>query len=230
MYPSKIGLSGNALKLLAMVLMTVDHIGMLMFPASDWFRIVGRAAFPIFAYMIAEGARYTRHRPRYLLTLLAVALPCQIAYAVAERSAYQCVLVTFACSVALIMVADRMIAHHSLANCFFFSAALVAIWLVCAFGKQWGKSIHFDIDYGFVGICLPVLIYFGRTPFERWMLTAMGLVWLSLSFGTVQWWCLTALLPLAFYNGQRGRLRMKYLFYIYYPLHLAVLYAVAMWL
>ena len=40
---------------------------------------------------------------------------------------------------------------------------------------------------------------------------------------SLQWWCLLSLPLLALYSGERGRLRLKYLFYIYYPLHLIVL-------
>jgi len=42
----------------------------------------------------------------------------------------------------------------------------------------------------------------------------------------LQWWCLLALLPLALYNGTRGRRKLKYAFYLFYPLHLVALYGV----
>ena len=53
------GLTNNQLKLIALVTMTLDHIGVVLFPQAQWLRIVGRLAFPIFAYMIAEGCRHT---------------------------------------------------------------------------------------------------------------------------------------------------------------------------
>ena len=59
---SSVGLTGNQLKLIALVTMTIDHIGMQLFPRVRLLRIIGRLAFPIFAYMIAEGCRYTRNR------------------------------------------------------------------------------------------------------------------------------------------------------------------------
>ena len=49
-------LSGNALKILALVAMTLDHIGVILYPFMPWLRAVGRLAFPIFAYMIAAKA------------------------------------------------------------------------------------------------------------------------------------------------------------------------------
>ena len=61
------GLTGNQLKLLALITMTIDHIGMILFPHIPLFRIIGRLSMPIFAYMIAEGCRHTRNRKKYLL-------------------------------------------------------------------------------------------------------------------------------------------------------------------
>jgi len=223
----KRGFSGNALKILAAVLMTVDHIGMILFPTAIWFRIIGRAAFPIFAYMIAEGCRYTRSRPRYLLTLVVAAIPFQLAVAVAEHSAYMCVLVTFACSVLLIILFERMVNERTAVWVCCFALALIGMAVGYGLGRSFGRSVGFDVDYGLVGVMLPLLIYLGRNRRERWFLTAVGLISLSHVYGGIQWWCLLALIPLAFYDGTRGQTRLKYGFYVYYPLHLAVLYGLS---
>ena len=69
------GLSGNQLKLIALAAMTVDHIGVQFFPNIQLLRIIGRLALPIFAYMIAQGCRYTKNKARYLGTIAAVAAP-----------------------------------------------------------------------------------------------------------------------------------------------------------
>ena len=58
------GLSGNQLKLIALITMTVDHMGLILFDQFILLRIVGRLAFPIFAWMIAEGCRHTRRMGR----------------------------------------------------------------------------------------------------------------------------------------------------------------------
>jgi len=80
MNKEKFGLSGNALKLIAIVIMTIDHIGMQLFPNILMLRIIGRLAFPIFAYMIAEGCTYTKDRRKYLITIAVFAAVCQIVY------------------------------------------------------------------------------------------------------------------------------------------------------
>lgn len=61
------GLSGNQLKLFAMLAMTVDHFTSVIWPdyPRDWWilllHIIGRMAAPIFWFMVAEGYHYTRN-------------------------------------------------------------------------------------------------------------------------------------------------------------------------
>ena len=92
------GLTGNQLKIIAMITMTCDHVGLQIFPQLQWLRILGRLAMPIYAYMIAEGCRHTRDRKKYLMRLLGMGILCQIVYFVAMESLYQCILITFSLS------------------------------------------------------------------------------------------------------------------------------------
>ena len=82
------GFTNNQLKLIALVSMTVDHVGMVLFPKAMWLRLIGRLAFPIFAYMIAEGCRNTKGMTRYLGTLAASAAVCQLVYFFVMGSLY----------------------------------------------------------------------------------------------------------------------------------------------
>ena len=65
-------INGNGIKLLAAVLMVIDHIGAIFFPQIVWLRCVGRISFPLFAYMLAVGCKYTRNKVYHLLH----GLPC----------------------------------------------------------------------------------------------------------------------------------------------------------
>ena len=67
---NRLDLSALDLKLLAMAAMLVDHMGYLLFPTVMWMRYVGRLAFPIFAFQIAEGWYRTHNREKYTLRLL----------------------------------------------------------------------------------------------------------------------------------------------------------------
>ena len=71
---SRLDLSALDLKLLAMAAMLVDHMGYLLFPTAMWMRYVGRLAFPIFAFQIAEGWYRTHDREKYTLRLLICAV------------------------------------------------------------------------------------------------------------------------------------------------------------
>ena len=73
-------LTGNQLKLIAMVAMTADHVGLQLLPQVGFLRILGRLAMPLYAYMIAEGCRYTRSRKRYFLSIALMGLLCQLVY------------------------------------------------------------------------------------------------------------------------------------------------------
>ena len=52
-------------------------------------------------------------------------------------------------------------------------------------------------------------------------------VLLCLSIGHIQWWAMLTIPLIALYNGQRGRHRLRWLFYLYYPAHLVILYAIS---
>lgn len=72
-------LSSFILKIIAIVTMTLDHVGIFLnaylpqdsagYIAGNVFRIIGRLAFPLFAFMLAEGMKHTRSRGKYLLRL-----------------------------------------------------------------------------------------------------------------------------------------------------------------
>lgn len=219
------GLSGNQLKLIALAAMTVDHIGVQFFPRVMILRIIGRLALPIFAYMIAQGCRYTKNRTRYLLTIAAVALVCQIVYFVAMGSLYQCILVTFSLSICLIFILDDAIRKPRIHKTSFAALALLTVYCISEVLSKYLPGFY--VDYGFAGILLPVLIWLGKGKWSSILLCAVGLVCLSIG-DTVQWYSLLALPLLALYNGTRGKAKLKYLFYIYYPAHLALIYLISL--
>ena len=73
-------LSASALKIIACIFMTVDHVGVHILPQVEFLRILGRIAFPIFAYFIAEGCRYTRNKPKRLLIVSLLGILFEAAY------------------------------------------------------------------------------------------------------------------------------------------------------
>ena len=74
------GLPQEGLKLIACITMLIDHIGAVFFPSLILLRIIGRLSFPIYCFLLAEGAAHTKHAPRYALRLLLCALISELPY------------------------------------------------------------------------------------------------------------------------------------------------------
>ncbi len=211
-------LSGNQLKIFAMIAMLCDHVGKILLPQYRFLRIIGRLAFPIFAYMIAEGCVYTKNRAKYLGLLFGFGMGCQVVYFIAERSLYQNILITFSLAVAVIFAIDRF---REKKDIWALSVVLLAVFVS---GILPELVPGFRVDYGIFGVMLPVAVYF--MPGKRSKLLAAALVLAALAYSNshLQWFALLSVPLLAFYSGERGRAKLKYLFYLFYPSHLAVLY------
>lgn len=213
---TKPGLTGNQLKILAMIAMTCDHVGLQLLPQLSFLRIIGRLALPIYAYMIAEGCRYTRDRKKYLLRMVSMAAFCQSVYFFVMGSLYMCILVTFSLSICLILLWDS-------GNRRRFYAAFLGAFFLCCVLPEFLAGTDFFIDYGIMGVLLPLLIYLRSTKGLM-----AGLVLLALEFGGIQWLALAAVPLLMCYNGQRGKANIGRLFYWYYPLHLVAIYGLSL--
>ena len=87
------GLSSNVLKILGAIFMLLDHVGYVLLPYNSFLRAIGRLAFPIFAYMIAEGCRYTKNKLKYFLTVFILGALCQIVYYLYEGDLYLSILI-----------------------------------------------------------------------------------------------------------------------------------------
>ena len=249
-------LNGNTLKILAAIFMVFDHVGVLFCPNVVWLRLVGRFSLPLFAFMISEGARYTKSKVKYVSLLSALALICQLVYYFFDGgSLYMCILVTFSISILLIyllkfvksIVFDNEKRFYVKALCITaFFAACIAVYLINT--PEFVNKTGISIDYGFAGIMLPVFAslfdFRGVDAPEsvkkldtvpiRVLCLAIGLLLLCYEvaianipiISEVQPYSLIAVLLLLLYSGKRGKLKMKWFFYIFYPLHLAVLYGI----
>ena len=218
-------LTGNQLKLIALITMTVDHAGVILFPKVQALRIIGRLAFPIYAFLIAEGCRHTRSMGRYFGTMAIFAAALQLFYFFYMGSLYQSVLVTFSMSIGLILLLrqDKLPPPaHGLLVC----GGFLTVLFLCEGLPYLLPGTDYYVDYGAIGVMLPVLAWMVDQQDLRLPVYALGLGLLSAACGGIQWWCLGAVPLLALYNGQRGKENFKYLFYIYYPLHLVVLYLI----
>ena len=220
-------LNGNHLKLIAAFTMLLDHAGILLFPHVRLFRILGRLAYPIFAYMIAEGCRYTRNKLRYFLLVFGLGAVCQLVYYFFSGDTYLNILLTFSCSILLVYALQAMYQAKTWQK-----EALWSIVFAAGFLGAYGLTRILSIDYGFWGIMTPVFASFAFVrKMPRWasvLLLGAGLVLLAADLGGTQHYGLLALPLLLLYSGERGKYRMKYFFYIFYPAHLVVLQGISM--
>ena len=225
----KLGFTNNQLKIIAMISMLCDHVGLALFPELRWMRIVGRLAYPIFAYMIAEGCAHTKNRIRYFLQIAGLAAVCSLVYYVAMGSLYQSILVTFSLSILCIFAIDNFRRHKG-----FFSGTLAmlvfgVVTYACRVLPRKLVGTDFGIDYGFLGVMLPVVVFL--VPDKIGKLCAAGVILVAMCstyLSDIQWFALLALPLLLLYNEKRGKARLKYLFYIFYPTHLVAIHLLDM--
>lgn len=226
-------LSANVLKIIALITMTIDHIGYIIYPSIVWLRVVGRVAYPLFAYFIAEGCRYTKNKTKYFCFMFALGALCQVFAYFFGGQTHLNILLTFSFSVLLIYCLQWV--KKSLQNKNTKQSVLSILLFV--FGVALTFFItgylptisNFGVDYGFFGIMIPVLVSIFDNRYLKLLFFFIGQVLLCVFGATmsIQWFCLFSCLLIFWYNGTRGKYKLKYLFYIYYPVHLAIIWLIA---
>lgn len=211
------GLSGSALKVIAMISMVIDHIALYMMEHGtvlyETMRCVGRIAFPVFAFLIAEGFIHTRSRYRYFFTLLGFAVISEIPwYLLNGADGTHNVMFTLALGVATLMVLENLLQR---------SLVLVFLWTL----GMAGLSSLLGVDYEWIGIIVIVVYYlfngYGHFfPYNKDMQFFCTFV-LMIHYGLIG--SVMACMVLYLYNGKRGFVQgsiAKYGFYAFYPAHL----------
>lgn len=235
-------MNGSTLKIIAMVVMLIDHIGafFLSFLIKSLYgetdtgnlqflylvlRQIGRTAFPIFCFLLVEGFLHTKNSFRYMVRLLLFAFISEIPFdlAFADSIFYikaQNVYFTLAIGMAMMIVVHKLITKGQSLELSEGSGMMtkelynvLAILLFLAFC---GLGELINCDYGGNGVALIGIFYFLRNNrILACILGYMSFLWEA--------FCFPAFLLIPLYNGKRG-IRIKYLFYAFYPLHIIVLY------
>ena len=235
----KRGLSSAALHILAMGCMLCDHLGV-FFPGSIWLPCVGRLAFPIFAFLVAEGARQTHDRGRYMKRLLLLAVLSEIPFDLQyERSIFypfhQNVIWTFLIALLVISLIERAKRSGKV-----WIVVLVSLASVAA-GYLAGYLIM--ADYYGEGVLMVLVFYFfrGRRWWELLGQAAClyyinaemlgGLFYPVTLFGREfellqQSLAVLALVPIWLYRGRQGchTRGFRWFCYAFYPAHMLLLY------
>jgi len=235
------GLSMFILKIIAILSMLACHTLIVFegyFPhhTESLLYYFGRLAFPIFAFSIANGWGKTHNRLFYVLRILAMAIVSQIPFAVVLKNVtFSNIYQTFFSSNLNIgftfLLASACLCVYDLLRKIEFPKTIA---LLCAIlpALAFEYLTPFHVDYGYRGIAL-ILVMYATMPDKpmQYLSVAALLAWMSASFGvsvitirTDIWFAyLISLLLIMLYNGNRGA-RAKYLFYVFYPLHIIILY------
>ena len=220
-------LSGSGLKLIAVISMLADHFAVAFYSAESFLaepmfsvftkgitlyfmlRSVGRLAFPLFCFLMAEGFYYTKNLKKYILTILGFALISEIPFNLMVNGKVfffgkQNVFFTLFFGALILYILKSNIQKVFK----FIFAVLIIIILPYA-----------NLDYGLSGVILIVLLYLLRDRRLCQIICSYPL----LAGGPIAW---CGILLTVFYNGKRGFIKgnlVKYVFYVVYPLHIIVL-------
>jgi hypothetical protein len=224
-------LNGNALKIIALVSMIIDHVGVMLFPYDLWLRCLGRISLPIFAYMVAEGCRHTSSMKKYFLRIFILGVLCQAVYFVVYKTLYLSTLISFSLAIAAIALLKLFRTERNTKKLIFYgvlSLLFVLLMLFLLYPPSFMERFELCLDYGIYPFLIPVVLYF--IPKKEWRILAMIplLYLLSLDFEWDQLLAFAALPILMLYNGRRGKVNLKYLFYVAYPLHLVLIFGIYM--
>jgi len=169
-----------------------------------------------------------KRQKKYLLSILSLGIVCQAVYSFVLGSLYMNILLTLSASILIIYSADLLIEKKTpLAACPLVLCVLVTV-IACTVLPELLSDTDFAVDYGLCGILLPVLVYYAPNKPLKLFAASIALLGLVLTRGVWQWYAFLALPLLALYNGTRGKAKMKYVFYVFYPLHLVAVWAIDM--
>lgn len=239
-------ISSAGLHILAMGFMLCDHLWAMLFPAAEWLTCVGRLAFPMFAFLIAEGFAHTRDLRRYLLRMLAWALLTEIPFNLMYGGSviypvHQNVLWTFLLSLLLIALIERCRARFQPVPAALLSAGIAALGFALGFAAM--------ADYYGVGVLTVLVFYlFRERNWKNRLLQLVCLYYLNVEllgglllqvrlFGlelelTQQGLALLALIPIWLYRGRQGfhNKAFQTFCYAFYPAHMLLLVGVRAWM
>lgn len=186
-------------------------------------RIIGRLAFPIFSFMIVEGFLHTHNLRKYLCRLFLFAIISEIPYDLANTGTVleiskQNVLWTFIIAIIMMWTLERIRTKIE-SNVKYILLTIIVISISALFA--------IFSDGGIGGILLIASMYlFHKKKTCYWIGCVLSLCVMSLQFMWIQLFAAVALILLEVYNGKKGK-DYKYLFYIFYPAHLLILWFVS---
>jgi len=231
-------INANVLKLLAVIFMLSDHLWATIVPGNQWMTWIGRLAFPIFAFQIAEGYHYTSNFKKYAQRLFIFALISEIPFNLFYSSSifypfHQNVMFTLLFGLLAVNSIDKARKDPNYKNYTIGILKVIGFYLLARITL---------VDYGGMGVLTVLAFYLFRDLKWAWLGQFISLILLNMVFYTgmyipitilgytfdftVQGFAVLALIPIWLYNGEKGRSNpvFQYSMYAFYPIHMLVLY------
>ena len=225
-------LSNFDLKLIAIITMTIDHIGVVFgTPFYNLLRAVGRLSFPIFAFLLTEGYVHTKSFGKYFFRLLVLAVISEVIYDYIFYGSFiylgaNNIFFTLALGLLTLWLLDK---SRTLVKKYFkekidltIILPITYLLIIVVMGLI-AELLSFS--YGMLGILVISFFYLFKKNFS---LTVLSVSLSTLILGdTMQYFSLLSLILIYFYNKKLGK-KCKVFFYLYYPLHILVLGVIRM--
>ena len=199
------------LKIIAIITMFLDHYYRII-GGPEWLSVLGRFAFPIFAFSISEGYSHTKNVNKYLMRLLNFAIIIQLPNFLGFQEYPLNIFFTLALGLFCLEILDN--------NKINIVVRYIVVLYLCFLAEKTG------LDYGAYGVIL--IILFNKLKNNKLYIfiafLALNLVILKIgNLSEMQMYSVFSLVPIFLYNGKKGY-GMKYFFYLFYPLHFIFLY------
>jgi hypothetical protein len=242
---TRFDISSATLHIIAMTSMLIDHAIKSVINVDSHVLVLGRLAFPIFAFMAVEGYFHTHNYYKYILRLLVFALISEVPYNLMKSGTIfdtfdQNVLWTFLLALLCIRVID-LVKSKCKMPLYILSAIFISL-----IGLIIGSMTY--VDYGGMGVLMVLIFYFFHE--RKWwcmlseflslllinvlMLGALSPIITVSVFGSLleiplQGFAVFALIPIWLYHGRQGyhSKPFQYACYAFYPVHMIILFVIS---
>lgn len=206
------------MQFIAMLTMLIDHVGLLFFPDNMLWRVIGRIAFPIYAYALVQGFTHTSNYSRYVIRLFVIAVLSQVPYQLAFHTNDFNVVATLFMAILVLKVLQEM------------KSGILSVFIIS------GMCLFLEIlpfDYGAYGLLLVLIFKYGKSKMVLLHLL-LNFIYL-LSFGwLIQMMSIIPTLIIVYgprlWRALESWRMPGWVWRSFYPVHLIILAAVVYWM